>query len=157
MNQVCFKLNGEKVISVSEPQRRLLDILRQDYQLMGVKEGCKEGECGACAVLIDGKLINACLVAMGSLEGKDVWTIEGYKTTKRFSVLEKAFAEAGAVQCGFCTPGMIMAAEGLLAYNPKPTEEEIREAISGNLCRCTGYNMIVAAISLAAVRGAGLW
>ncbi|MDF2879426.1 MAG: (2Fe-2S)-binding domain protein [Clostridia bacterium] len=158
MNQsIQFQLNGQSVISQSAPNKRLLDVLRGEYGLMGIKEGCGEGECGACAVLINKQLINSCLVAIGSLEGAEVWTIEGYRATKRFAVLEKTFAKAGAVQCGFCTPGMIMAAEALLSDNPHPSEEEIREAISGNLCRCTGYNMIVHAIQLAAAEGDGLW
>lgn len=155
--QIQFELNGNKVIYTDSFKKRFSEVLRKTYGLLGTKEGCKEGECGACAVLINGSLVNSCLVAMGSLEGAQVWTIEGYRNTERFAVLEQSFGEAGAVQCGFCTPGMIMTAEGLLSQNPKPTEEQIREAISGNLCRCTGYNMIVEAIRLASVKGAGLW
>ena len=123
----------------------------------GVKEGCGEGECGACSVIIDGRLSNSCLVAIGSVDGSRVTTIEGLRNTKRFEVLDKAFADAGAVQCGFCTPGMIMAAEALLEKNPHPTEADVRLAISGNICRCTGYNMIIDAVLSAAERGAGLW
>lgn len=156
-SKVEFTLNGQKVQSTSHPSRRLLDVLREEYELMGTKEGCGEGECGACGVLINGKLIHSCLAAVGSIVDAEVWTIEGYKTTKRFEVLQEAFAEAGAVQCGFCTPGMMMAAEALLSVNPKPSEDEIREGISGNLCRCTGYNMIVEAIYTASLKGDGLW
>lgn len=158
MNEgVHFRLNGSQITCLRESKTRLLDVLRQDYGLVGVKEGCGEGECGACAVLINGKLVNSCLVAIGSLEGTEIWTIEGYSKTEKFTVLSNAFAKAGAVQCGFCTPGMIMAAESLLFRNPEPTEKEVREAISGNLCRCTGYNMIVTAILSAAKEGKGLW
>jgi len=152
-----FELNGENVKIDKDPSARLLDILRNDFKLMGTKEGCGEGECGACSVLINGKLINSCLVALGSLQNAKVITLEGYKNTKKYEVLEKTFAAAGAVQCGFCTPGMIMAAEALLSTNSKPTKEDIREAISGNLCRCTGYNMIIDAILMASEQGAGLW
>jgi carbon-monoxide dehydrogenase small subunit len=154
---VKFELNGETVSVDCNASDRLLDILRNQFQLTGPKEGCGEGECGACAVICDGKLVNSCLLAMGSLNGAKVMTIEGFRNTKRYKILERTFAEAGAVQCGFCTPGMVMAGEALLSHNPKPTEEEIREAISGNLCRCTGYNMIVKAIQMAADEGAGIW
>ncbi len=151
-----FELNGENVEADCDPSARLLDVLRNEYGLMGPKEGCGEGECGACAVMINEKLINSCLVALGSLKGAKVMTIEGYRSSKRYQVLEKTFAEAGAVQCGYCTPGMIMAAEALLSRNSDPTPEDIREAISGNLCRCTGYNMIITAIKMAAEQGVGL-
>ncbi len=152
-----FELNGEKVQVDSDPSARLLDILRNEFGLLGPKEGCGEGECGACAVIINGRLINSCLVALGSLSGSKIMTIEGYRETDRYQLLERTFADAGAVQCGFCTPGMIMAAEALLSHNSNPTVEDIREAISGNLCRCTGYNMIIAAIKMAADQGVGLW
>lgn len=154
---IHFTLNNEEVSIDCNPSNRLLDVLRNDFHIMGPKEGCGEGECGACAVIIDKKLINSCLVAVGSLSGANVMTIEGYKETNRYKVLEKTFATAGAVQCGYCTPGMIMAAEALLSKNPTPNEQEIREGISGNLCRCTGYNMIVEAIAMAAKEGEGLW
>lgn len=152
-----FILNGKPVAGDFGPSARLLDILRDDFHLTGVKEGCGEGECGACAVLIDGRLANSCLVAAGSLQGAEIVTIEGFRDTNRFAMLEQAFAKAGAVQCGFCTPGMVMAAEALLSRNAHPTEEQIREAISGNLCRCTGYNMIVDAIMTASREGNGIW
>ena len=152
-----FILNGKPAATDREPSSRLLDILREDFCLTGVKEGCGEGECGACSVLIDGRLANSCLVAVGSLHGARIVTIEGFRDTEKFALLDQAFAKAGAVQCGFCTPGMVMAAEALLSRNAHPTEEQVREAISGNLCRCTGYNMIVDAIMNASERGNGLW
>jgi carbon-monoxide dehydrogenase small subunit len=148
-----FTLNGKQVFTDCDPSARLLDILRNEFRLTGPKEGCGEGECGACSVLLNGRLANSCLVAAGSIRGADIVTIEGFRDTKRYAVLEKAFAEAGAVQCGFCTPGMVMAAEALLSRNAHPTEQQIREAISGNLCRCTGYSMIVDAIRAASGEG----
>ncbi len=154
---VTFELNGKTVTVTTHPLRRLLDILRDDLRLTGTKEGCGEGECGACAVLLDRHLVNACLIAAASLEGKSVLTIEGYRETERFAVLSEAFARAGSVQCGFCTPGMVMAAEALLRRTPHPTEEQVREGLAGNLCRCTGYTMIVDGIMLAAQEGDGLW
>lgn len=157
MIDITFGLNGETITITTHPLRRLLDVLRDDLRLTGTKEGCGEGECGACAVLLDGRLVNSCLVPAISLEGRSVMTIEGYRKTERFSVLSEAFARTGSVQCGFCTPGMVMAAEALLRDNPHPTEEEVREGLSGNLCRCTGYSMIVEAILLAAREGEGLW
>jgi carbon-monoxide dehydrogenase small subunit len=155
--KISFVLNGKEVHIIADPLKRLLDVLREDFVLTGPKEGCGEGECGACSVLMDGRLVNSCLAAVGTVEGKRITTIEGLRGTKRFAVLEKAFTDAGAVQCGFCTPGMIMAAHALLSANPAPNEDEIKEAISGNLCRCTGYGMIINAINLAARKGSGLW
>lgn len=154
---VAFTLNGEAVVYGGGPADRLLDALRNDFGNTGVKCGCREGECGACAVILDGKLVNSCMVAMGRAAGSEIVTIEGYKKTERFAALDKAFASASAVQCGFCTPGMILAAECLLREIPHPAEEEIRAGISGNLCRCTGYNAIVQAIAAAAREGEGLW
>lgn len=154
---INFILNGKKVTILVDPTLRLLDALRDIYGLTGVKEGCGEGECGACSVLVEGKLINSCLFPIGNAEGKEVLTIEGLSGTERYEVLKESFEEAGAVQCGFCSPGMLMASESLLRRNPKPNECQIREAISGNLCRCTGYNMIIEAITLASKRGEGLW
>jgi len=148
--EVRFTLNNEATTYSGNPSARLLDVLRTEFGLTGTKCGCKEGECGACAVLIDGRLINSCLVALGSLDGADVMTIEGFSKTKRFVALDDAYASVSAVQCGFCIPGMMMASESILASNPSPTEEEIRTGISGNLCRCTGYNAIVKAIGIAA-------
>jgi len=155
--EIEFILNGETVSASRPAGERLLDVLRDDFGLTGVKCGCGEGECGACSVLMEGKLVNSCMVALGNARGKTVVTIEGYTQTERFEVVQRAFDRAGAVQCGFCTPGMILASEALLSENPRPTEEEIREGLSGNLCRCTGYNMIVDAVSRAAEEGKGLW
>jgi len=157
IDEINFTLNGEMTAYSGDPAARLLDVLRDDLHLTGTKCGCREGECGACAVIVDGRLINSCLAAMGSIEGATVTTIEGYSKTARFAALDKAYESVSAVQCGFCIPGMILASECLLAANPRPTEEEIRIGISGNLCRCTGYNSIVKAIGIAAEQGGGLW
>jgi carbon-monoxide dehydrogenase small subunit len=156
-DSIKFNLNFEAVeVSVS-PVSRLLDVLRDQLGLTGVKEGCGEGECGACSVLVDGKLVNSCLYPAALAEGREILTIEGLQRTPRYQVLKESFEEAGAVQCGFCTPGMIMAAEALLRKIPHPAEDEIREGISGNLCRCTGYSMIIDAVEMASKRGDGLW
>lgn len=157
MNDIVFTLNGETTKYGGDASERLLDVLRDKYLLKSVKCGCKEGECGACSVILDGKLINSCCVAMGAVSGSTVVTLEGYRETERFKALDKAFASVSAVQCGFCIPGMVLAAETVLAANPNPTEAEIREGISGNLCRCTGYNAIVNAVKAAAEEGKGLW
>lgn len=152
-----FILNGKEAVSSAKANERLLDVLRDEFSLTGVKCGCKEGECGACSIILDGRLANSCMVAIGSVEGSNVVTIEGYRETERFTILDKAYAAMSAVQCGFCIPGMILASECILSKNPNPTEEEIREGISGNLCRCTGYNAIVKAIDIAAKEGKGIW
>lgn len=152
-----FILNGKKISVKTNPLARLIDALREELGLTGTKEGCGEGECGACSVLVGGKLTNSCITAVGAVEHAEVVTIEGFRETERFKVLEAAFAKAGAVQCGFCTPGMIMAAEALLRKNSSPDESEIREALSGNLCRCTGYSMIIEAVTIASKEGEGLW
>lgn len=157
MTSVKFKLNGKKVSVELDPSMRLIDVLRDHFSLKGVKEGCGEGSCGACVVLLDGYSVNSCLLPLANAEGREVVTIEGFKETKQFDVLQKAFAEVGGSQCGFCSPGMIIAAQSLLSHNPHPTEEEIRVYMSGNLCRCTGYQAIVQAVQIAAKKGAGLW
>ena len=157
MADIRFKLNGKDVAYDGSAAARLLDVLRDTYGCTSVKCGCKEGECGACSVLIDGTLFNSCCVAMGAVDGADIVTMEGYRETKRFEALSKAFGELSAVQCGFCIPGMVLAAEALLSKNPHPSEDDIREALSGNLCRCTGYNAIVNAVNNAAKEGNGLW
>lgn len=154
---VSFFINGLKVSSIANPNERLLDVLRKEFYITGVKCGCSEGECGACSVILDNKLVNSCLVAMGSIEGSSIVTIEGYSKTRRFAILNEAYASVSAVQCGFCIPGMILASECILAKDPNPTQENIRNGISGNLCRCTGYNAIVDAILIASKEGAGLW
>jgi len=157
MATVEFILNGRKVSVSGDPGRRLLDVLRNDFGLKGTKEGCGEGECGACAVLLDHKIVQSCLFPLANAQGKEITTIEGFSATERFAVLKRAFEAEGAVQCGFCTPGMILAAESLLNANPKASEEEILVGLSGNLCRCTGYRMILAAVRRAQEEGAGLW
>ncbi len=157
MAEVTFTLNGELTTVDAPLNMRFLDVLRVKLNLTGQKEGCGEGECGACAVLLDGHIVNSCLLPLGSVADRDVVTIEGFKRTKRFAVIQEAFIHEGAVQCGICTPGMVIAAESLLRHNPEPSDEEIRVGLSGNLCRCTGYNMIVAAVKRAAQRGEGLW
>lgn len=157
MSKITFTLNFEKVEINTNPLRRLIDVLREDLNLTGHKEGCGEGECGACSIIINGKIVNSCLMPIGKIEGKEVLTIEGFQRTEKYKVLKEAFEEAGAVQCGFCTPSMIMATEVLLSKSPNPTVEEIKDGLSGNLCRCTGYNMIIEAVQLASKRGDGLW
>lgn len=154
---IRFKLNGNMVESASSPASRLLDVVRNEFKLTGAKCGCKEGECGACSVLLDGLLVNSCMVAIGTLPGHEVTTIEGFRETERFRAIDEAFAKTGAVQCGFCTPGMVLAAESLLNRKAHPTEAEIRDALSGNLCRCTGYVALVEGVKLAAKEGEGLW
>lgn len=157
MEGIVFVLNNKKVEYKGKATDRLLDVLRDTYHLTGVKCGCKEGECGACSVLMDGELVNSCMVAMGRCEGSSIVTIEGFKETERFKVIDEAYAAVSAVQCGYCIPGMVLATEAILSENPEPTEADIREGISGNLCRCTGYNAIVQAIKIAAKEGKGLW
>jgi carbon-monoxide dehydrogenase small subunit len=157
MDGIKFTLNGTEVVYLGSATDRLLEVLRDTYRTTSVKCGCKEGECGACSVLIDGILCNSCCVAMGAVEGCSVVTLEGFRETERFAVLDRAFGEVSAVQCGFCIPGMVLAAEALLSKNPHPTDDEIREGLSGNLCRCTGYNAIINAVSIAAKEGNGLW
>ncbi|MDR2108492.1 MAG: FAD binding domain-containing protein [Coriobacteriales bacterium] len=157
MTRVDFTLNDSPVSWEGPALARLLDVLRDELGCTGVKCGCREGECGTCSVLLDGALVNSCLVAMGAVTGRTVLTIEGYRRSERFAALDTAYARHGAVQCGDCTPGMILASEALLASNPHPSEEQIRTALSGNLCRCTGYNSIVAAVSDAARDGGSLW
>jgi carbon-monoxide dehydrogenase small subunit len=157
MDGIKFTLNGTEVVYLGSATDRLLEVLRDTYRTTSVKCGCKEGECGACSVLIDGILYNSCCVAMGAVEGCSVVTLEGFRETERFAVLDRAFGEVSAVQCGFCIPGMVLAAEALLSKNPHPTDDEIREGLSGNLCRCTGYNAIINAVKIAAKEGNGLW
>jgi len=157
MSNITFKLNHEEVSVELNPSMRLLDALRDHFHLTGPKEGCGEGECGACSVLVNGKLVNSCCFPLANVQGKEVLTIEGYSKTERYHVLVEAFAHEGGSQCGICTPGMLIAAESLLTKNNHPTDEEIRIGISGNLCRCTGYNAIIKAIQRAIKQGAGLW
>jgi aerobic carbon-monoxide dehydrogenase small subunit len=157
MPTVKFTVNGASHSIDTDPLRRLLDVLREDLKLTGVKEGCGEGECGACSVLKDGVLVNSCMIPIGTCEGSEIVTPEGLRETAQGKMIIDAYGESGAVQCGFCTPGMMMATEALLRKNPAPTEDEVREALSGNLCRCTGYDMIIDGVLKAAERGDGLW
>ena len=147
--RISFTVNGNPVVVEAEPLARLLDVLRIDLGLHGVKEGCGEGECGACAVLLNGRIVNSCVTPVAAAADGEILTIEGFRETDRYAVIEQAFSDSGGVQCGFCTPGFVMATEALLRENPKPSEEEIRRGLSGNLCRCTGYNMIVQAVQSA--------
>lgn len=152
-----FKLNGKIVRFEGNPLTRLIDVIREDLGLTGTKEGCGEGECGACSVLRNGKLTTSCIIPVGAVAGDEIVTIEGLRDTEQGKCLIDAFAEGGAVQCGFCIPGMVMAAQALLLENTDPDEEDVRMAISGNICRCTGYDLIVDSILLAAKKGKGLW
>jgi carbon-monoxide dehydrogenase small subunit len=150
-----FTVNGAPVEIQATGSRRLLDVLREDLSLTGTKEGCGEGECGACSVLLDGAVVDACLVPVSQAHGTTVRTVEGLAAEAALSSLQQAFLETGGAQCGICTPGMLMAGEAFLASGAEPTEENLRGAIAGNLCRCTGYTKIVDAIALAAERRTG--
>lgn len=148
--KIRFTVNGREVEAETDAQTRLLDLLREDLRLTGTKEGCGEGECGACTVLLDGRAVNSCLVLAPQVDGKDVLTIEGLANGAELHPIQRAYVEKGAVQCGFCTPGFIMATYALLQANSAPTDEEILTALEGNLCRCTGYAKIVEAVRYAA-------
>lgn len=148
--KIQFVLNGKPMTDDVPGDRLLLDYLRKDLMLTGTKEGCREGECGACTVLLDGKAVHACLTLVGQINGCELMTVEGLGQEGIPDRLQQAFLKHSAVQCGFCTAGMLMAAKGLLLENPHPTDEEIRRAISGNVCRCSGYKEIREAIKSAA-------
>lgn len=147
---VNLKINGEAYELKVKPNTLLLDLIRDEIGLTGTKRGCDTGECGACTVLIEGKPVNSCLVLAVEADGKNILTIEGLAKNGKLHPIQEAFIEEGAVQCGFCTPGMILSAKALLDTNPNPKEEEIKKAIAGNLCRCTGYTKIIKAIISAA-------
>jgi len=147
--QLSFRLNGKAYSIETQDNRRMVDVLREDLHLTGTKEGCGVGECGACTVVIDGSAVTSCLVYAGQMQGADILTVEGLSETEIGSILQRCFVEGDAVQCGFCTPGFLMSAYALLLKNPKPTRDEIREAVAGNLCRCTGYVPIINAIEKA--------
>jgi aerobic carbon-monoxide dehydrogenase small subunit len=149
---VRLTVNGASHTIETWPMMRLLDVLREELGLTGTKEGCGEGECGACSILLDGRLVNSCLVPALQADGAEITTIEGIATGEQLHAVQQAFVECGGAQCGICTPGMIVAAVHLLAQNPHPTEEEIRTALAGNLCRCTGYMRIFEAVR----QGAGV-
>jgi len=152
--EISFSVNGERRTVRVYPMERLLDVLRQQLSLTGTKEGCGEGECGACSILVDGRLVDSCLIPVAQVEGAQIITIEGVAASPRSSALRDAFLECGGAQCGICTPGMILAAVHLLDQKPVPTIDDIREGLSGNLCRCTGYLQILEAVAEAARRTA---
>jgi len=148
--EVNYTINGRKYDAYIEPNRTLLEVVRDELRLTGAKEGCGTGDCGACSMIVSGKLVTSCLMLAPQASGDEITTIEGLADGATLHPVQKAFIDKGAVQCGFCIPGMILAGKNLLDHNPKPTEPEIREAIAGNLCRCTGYTKIVEAIASAA-------
>ena len=152
MQEFHITVNGMEHTICAEPNTILLNVLRDQLDLTGAKCGCGTGDCGACTVIMDGEAVRSCIVPMRNADGKSITTIEGLSDGPRLHPLQQAFIDAGAIQCGFCTPGMILSAKALLDKNPSPTEEEIRQAIAPNLCRCTGYARIVAAVQLAAER-----
>jgi carbon-monoxide dehydrogenase small subunit len=148
MNRISltFKVNGKEVTLKVGPKERLIDTLREQLNLTGTKEGCSIGECGACTVILDGEAVCSCLILTGQIGGSEVLTIEGLEVAGKLDPLQKAFIDYQAVQCGFCTPGMLMSAKALLMKNPHPGREEIKTTLEGNLCRCTGYEQIIQAI-----------
>ncbi|MGC9208642.1 MAG: (2Fe-2S)-binding protein [Nitrososphaeria archaeon] len=150
---VSFFLNGKRVTVTAPPAKSLLRVLREDLGVTSVKPGCEAGECGACTVLLDGQAVTSCLVMISQVEGKQVTTVEGLERNGALDPIQEAFIEEGALQCGYCTPGFIMAAKGLLNENPNPTDEEILEGISGNICRCGAYPRIVSAIKKVVKKG----
>ena len=147
---VTLTVNGSLLTLEAPPAARLLDVLRERLGLTGTKEGCGEGECGACTVLLDGVPVNSCLVALGQCAGREVTTVEGLGDARHLTPLQEAMVVEGGAQCGICTPGMLLSAEALLREKPRPTEAEIREAVAGNICRCTGYQRIVNSVNEAA-------
>jgi carbon-monoxide dehydrogenase small subunit len=149
-HSITLKINGETYQLNVKPNTLLLDLIRDEIGLTGTKRGCDAGECGACTILIEGKPVNSCLLLAVEVDGKDILTVEGLAKNGQLHPLQVTFAEEGAVQCGFCTPGLLLSAKALLDTNPNPTEEEIKTAIAGNLCRCTGYTKIIKAINSAA-------
>jgi len=150
--QLTLKVNGEARDVVVPVHKTLLEVLREDLNLTGTKHGCELGECGTCTVLVDGVPVLSCLALPVELQGREIKTVEGMAENGRLHPLQQAFAELGAAQCGYCTPGILLTAEALLAKNTAPTRDEVREALAGNLCRCTGYTKILEAVELAALR-----
>jgi carbon-monoxide dehydrogenase small subunit len=154
MSTIQFTINDREESIEAPPMKRLLDVLREDLHLTGAKEGCGEGECGACAVLMNGELVNSCLVPILQAKGAQITTIEGLAIDEKFHPIQQCFLEEGGAQCGICTPGMILATHHLLENHPQPTLLQIQEGINGNLCRCTGYMRIFKAVQQAALAGA---
>ncbi len=152
---IACEVNGASQVLEVFPMTRLLDVLREELRLTGTKEGCGEGECGACSIWLDGELVNSCLVPALQAAGAKIKTIEGLANGEQLHAVQAAFLQHGGAQCGICTPGMVMAAAALLARNPRPSDEQIREGLAGNLCRCTGYTKIFESV-VAACRGAGI-
>lgn len=148
--KITFTLNGKKVVKEAEGQKRLLDYIRNDLHLTGTKEGCGIGECGACTVILNGEAVHSCLTTVGQLDGSELITIEGLEKNGEMDAIQKAFIQKSAVQCGFCTSGMVMSIKALLLQNPHPSQEEVKRAIAGNLCRCSGYREIKQAVQMAA-------
>jgi len=148
--RVKYNINNSNYEVLIEPYKTLVDVLREQLLLTGTKKSCDKGDCGACSVIIDGKLVLSCLVLAASVDGCKIETVEGLGSANRLHPLQKAFIEEGAIQCGYCTPGMLIASKTLLDKEPHPTEAQVRKSISGNICRCTGYNAIVRAILKAA-------
>jgi carbon-monoxide dehydrogenase small subunit len=155
MNRISLTLNinGKEVTLKVGPKERLIDTLREQLNLTGTKEGCSIGECGACTVILNGEAVSSCLILSGQIGGSEVLTIEGLEVAGELDPLQKAFIDYQAVQCGFCTPGMLMSAKALLLKNPHPSREEIKTTLEGNLCRCTGYEQIIEAIESVANKG----
>ncbi len=153
MVTVTINVNGERRTASVAPETTLLKLLRESLNLTGAKLGCDVGDCGACTVIVDGKLVNSCLMLAGQVDGLDVLTIEGLATTDRLHPIQKVFEEKGSLQCGFCGPGVIMSTKALLDENPNPTLHEIRDALAGNLCRCTGYTKMIEAVQAIAREG----
>ena len=153
MVTVTINVNGERRTASVPPETTLLKLLRESLNLTGAKLGCDVGDCGACTVIVNGKLVNSCLMLAGQVDGLDVLTIEGLATTDRLHPIQKVFEEKGSLQCGFCGPGVIMSTKALLDQNPNPTLHEIRDALAGNLCRCTGYTKMIEAVQAIAREG----
>ena len=151
-SEVAFKVNGQSHRLDVFPMARLLDVLREELRLTGTKEGCGEGECGACTVIVDGRIVNSCLVPVAQVDGSAITTIEGVANEDQLHAVQQAFIEHGGAQCGICTPGMVLAAVDLLERNPQPAEADIRTALAGNLCRCTGYMKIFESVAKAVTK-----
>ncbi len=148
-HQIRTTVNGEEYSLLVDPKKTLLELLRDDLDLTGTKEGCDEGECGACSVILDGKVVNSCLVLAVEADNAEVMTIEGMHRGEELHPIQKAFVDSGAVQCGFCTPGMVITTKAMLDEIPDPSEEDIKQYLTGNLCRCTGYTKIIDAVNAA--------